>query len=82
MSILSAPSPLRERLLLESVVGNVRHLLAHLASEEQRNRMCPICRCEYILEPHDEDCAYEETALTVALFDKVAGHIDDPAAAT
>ena len=63
--------------LLERIAGNMRHLLAHLANEERKYRMCPLCRCEHHLEAHDEDCAYEDARFALALFDKVTGHIDD-----
>lgn len=64
--------------LLERIAGNMRHLLAHLAAEEQKYRMCPICRCEHHIEAHDEDCAFEDARFALSLFDKVTGHIDDP----
>lgn len=63
--------------LLERIAGNARTLVAHLAREERKYRMCPICRCEYALEAHDEDCAYEDARFALTMFDKVAGHIDD-----
>ncbi len=63
--------------LLERIAGNTRALLEHLAREERKYRMCPICRCEYALEQHDEDCAYEDARFALTMFDNVVGHIDE-----
>jgi len=63
--------------LLERIAGNMRPLLEHLAREEKRHRLCPLCRCEHHLEAHHEDCAYEDARFALALFDKVVGHIDN-----
>jgi len=41
-----------------------------------RYRMCPVCRCEYILEGHAEGCAYETLAVELRLLRNVRGHID------
>lgn len=71
------PLGFASRTLLERIAGNVRHLLDHLAGEERKYRMCPICRCEYALEPHDEDCAYEDAVFALSLLDTAVGHIDE-----
>jgi hypothetical protein len=59
----------RRLALLERSVSNLRPLLDHLAREERRTRMCPLCRCEHVLEPHDEDCPYDDARNAVAMFD-------------
>lgn len=55
--------------MLERIAGNMRPLVEHLANTERRARMCPVCFCEYVLEPHDEDCAYADARDALALFD-------------
>lgn len=59
----------RVRALLERIAGNMRPLVEHLASTERRTRTCPVCFCEYVLEPHDEDCAYADAYEALALLD-------------
>ena len=81
LTVVDSTTPLHGMtsvVLLERIAGNMRLLLAHLAAEETKYRMCPICRCEHHLEAHDEECAYEDARFALSLFDKVTGHIDDP----
>lgn len=62
----------RKVAVLERSVRNLRPLLDYLAKEERRLRLCPLCRCEHVLEPHDEDCPYEDARDAVALFDSLS----------
>lgn len=32
-------------------------------------KICPVCLCEYILEPHSEECAYHDAREALALLD-------------
>ena len=59
----------RTRSVLERIAGNMRPLVEHLAATERRMRMCPVCLCEHVLEPHDEDCAYSDSLEALALLD-------------
>lgn len=65
----------RKTVVLERIVRNLRPLLAHLAEEERRRRLCPLCFCEQVLEPHDEDCPYEDARDAVALFDTLSARV-------
>lgn len=65
----------RRTAVLESIVSSMRPLLAHLAEEERRRRLCPLCFCERVLEPHDEDCPYEDARNAVALFDSLSARV-------
>jgi hypothetical protein len=60
---------------LERGISNLRPLLNYLAQEERRLRLCPLCRCEYVLEPHGEDCPYEGARDAVALFDTLSERV-------
>jgi hypothetical protein len=53
--------------LLDSIAEHADELLQRLHAEEVRYRMCPVCRCDYPLEPHVEGCAYELLALEIQL---------------
>lgn len=59
----------RLRETLERIAGNMRPLVTHMAEQERQLRLCPICRCEYVLEWHDEDCAYNDARDALALLD-------------
>ena len=71
----------RLRETLERIAGNMRPLVEHMAAQEQKLRLCPICRCEYVLEWHHEDCSYNDArdALTLldVFLDKPVRHIDE-----
>jgi hypothetical protein len=60
---------IRARILLERIAGDMRPLVKHLAETERKARMCPVCFCEYVLEPHVEDCAYADASEALALLD-------------
>lgn len=71
----------RLRETLERIAGNMRPLVEHMAAQERRMRLCPICRCEYVLEWHDEDCSYNDARDALALLDRltlVADAFDEP----
>ncbi len=53
--------------LLDSIAHHADVLLQRLHTEEVRYRMCPVCRCEYILEGHADGCAYETLAVEIRL---------------
>lgn len=65
----------RKTALLERLVGDLRPLLDHLAREEARLRLCPLCRCEHVLEPHDEDCPYDDAREAIAMFDSMSARV-------
>ena len=76
--VVAFPVPERQRRrtsALERGISNLRPLLTYLAHEERRLRLCPLCRCEYVLEPHDEDCPYEAAKDAVALFDTLSERV-------
>jgi len=59
----------RIRAVLERIAYRVRPLVEHLAATERRMKICPVCLCEYILEPHSEECAYHDAREALALLD-------------
>lgn len=59
----------RTRAVLERIAHRARPLVEYLAATERRMRVCPVCLCEYVLEPHDEDCAYYDAREALALLD-------------
>jgi hypothetical protein len=65
----------RLRETLERIAGNMRPLVEHMAEQERRMRLCPICRCEHVLEWHDEDCAYNDARDALALLDRLNAHL-------
>jgi hypothetical protein len=71
----------RLRETLERIARNMRPLVEHVEAQERQLRLCPICRCEYVLEWHDENCAYNDARDALALLDvfldKPARHIDE-----
>ena len=73
--------------LLDSIALHADTLLQRLHAEEVRYRMCPVCRCDAPLEPHDEGCAYELLAVEIRLLQRlraeetVGRHIDSCRAA-
>jgi hypothetical protein len=67
---------------LERIAGNMRPLVAHMEEQERKLRLCPVCRCEFVLEWHHEDCAYNDARDALFLLDrfiaKPARRIDEP----
>lgn len=62
--------------LLDSIAHHSDALLQRLQVEEVRYRMCPVCRCEYVLEDHADGCAYAALMLDIRLLRSVYGRID------
>ena len=68
-TVVSLQEDARVREVLERIVGNMRPLIERLSATERNMRICPMCLCEYVLEAHDEDCAYYDAKEALALLD-------------